>query len=129
MLTLIFAAAAFLAKGEPYAPQKVEVVDADTLRVDGTKVRTAHLDAPERGPRAKCDAERFLAIQAFAFAMEMASTRPLVIWPERRADRYGRPLVRVTVAGKDWGEAMIAESLAGRWEGERHDWCAVGKSD
>lgn len=125
MLSLAAAAALLLTKGEPVEPQSVVVVDGDTIRADGVKVRIANIDAPESGPRARCDAERFLAVNAARKAESLAAARPFVIWPEGRADKYGRPLVRVTVAGEDWGRIMIGEYLAAEWEGKRHDWCAA----
>jgi len=111
-----------LAKGEPYAPKSVSIVDGDTLKVDGVNVRISNLDTPERGSRAECDAERFLAVQA-SIAAETLIVAGVTIWPEGRADKYDRPLVRVSVNGVDWAEKMISASLAVPWEGRQHDWC------
>lgn len=116
-------AAALLEPGVAYAPDKVEVVDGDTLRVDGVKVRIANLDTPERGGRAACDAERFLAAVASKRAESLVKSAKVVIWPEGRADRYDRPLARVTVNGEDWAAILIAENLAVAWAGRQHDWC------
>lgn len=123
MLTALLLAS-FVA-GEPYTAKEVSIIDGDTLNIDGVKVRIANIDAPERGARAACDAERFLAVQATRYAEELARRRPLVVWSEGRKDKYQRPLVRVTVNGIDWGAAMIEASLAVSWGGKRHAWCAA----
>ena len=117
------AAAALLQPGVAYAPTKVEVVDGDTLRVDGVKVRISNLDTPERGGRAACDAERFLAAVASRRAESLVKSTKIEIWPEGRADRYDRALARVTVNGEDWAAILIAENLAVAWAGRQHDWC------
>lgn len=120
---ILTASAALLTAGQPYEPNAISAVDGDTLKVDGVSVRISNLDTPERGGRAECDAEKFLAAVASKRAQELVETGAVVIWPEGRADRYNRPLARVTVHGKDWAEIMISEFLAVRWEGHQHNWC------
>lgn len=127
---LVLAAAAstgspLLKAGEAYAPRAVVVVDGDTLKIDGVNARISNLDTPERGPRAECDAERFLAIAASKRAAALVKSGSIVIIPEGRADKYERPLVRVTIDGRDWASIMIEESLAVAWAGSQHDWCGT----
>jgi endonuclease YncB( thermonuclease family) len=124
-LVAVVAASPLLLAGEPYEPKAVSVVDGDTLKVDGVNVRVSNLDTPERGGRAECDAERFLAVVASKRAEALVAEGDLVIIPEGRTDRSKRPLVRVTVGGVDWASIMIAESLAVSWAGRQHDWCAT----
>ena len=127
---LIFAASAataLLQAGVPYTPEAVTVVDGDTLRVDDINARISNLDTPERGGRAECDAEKMLAAIASHRAEILVKGPTIVVWPEGRADRYQRPLVRVTVDGKDWAAILIGENLAVPWAGRQHDWCATGK--
>lgn len=118
----------FLTAGAAYTPEAVTVVDGDTLKVDGVNVRISNLDTPERGGRAECDAERFLAVVASKRAEALVAQGDLVIVPEGRVDRSKRPLVRVTVGGVDWASIMIADSLAVAWAGRQHDWCAKGQA-
>ncbi len=74
--------------------------------------------------RAECDAERFLAAIATTRSEELVrSPNKVTIWPEGRADRYDRPLVRVTVNGNDWADILIEENMAVPWSGRQHDWC------
>lgn len=124
MIAALLAASSLLSAGAPYSPKTVTVVDGDTLKVDGVNVRISNFDTPERGNLAECDAERFLAVVASKRAEELVKTGKVVIVPEGREDRYKRPLVRVTVDGRDWGDILVGESLAVKWEGRRHDWCA-----
>ena len=116
----------FLQAGEAFSPDIVLVVDGDTLKVDGTNVRIANLDTPERGWRAECDAERFLATIATREAEKLVrGDKVIMIVPEGRADRYQRPLVRVTVEGDDWADLMISLNVAVPWAGRTHDWCGA----
>lgn len=118
------AASALLTAGKPLQTTDISVIDGDTLRVDGISVRISNLDTPERGGRAECDAERFLAAIATKRSEELVrSPNKVTIWPEGRADRYDRPLVRVTVNGNDWAEILIEENMAVPWRGRQHDWC------
>lgn len=125
LAALFFSASPLLTAGEPYAPTEIVVVDGDTLKVDGTNIRISNLDTPERGGRAECDAERFLSANATRRAENLVATKTIVIWPEGRADKYQRPLVRVTANGEDWAEILIAENLAVTWAGRQHDWCGA----
>jgi micrococcal nuclease len=114
--------APLLKAGQPYVPKSLDVIDGDTLKVDGINVRITNLDTPERGGRAECDAERYLAAIATRYAEELVLT-PILIIPEGREDYFRRPLVRVTAGGKDWGQLMVEGNMAVPWAGHTHDWC------
>lgn len=128
MITAILLASALLTAGEPVTPKTLAVVDGDTLKVDGVNVRISNLDTPETGPRAECLAERLLGSIAAAKADELIKGN-VVIWPEGKADKYKRPLVRVTVDGRDWEELMGLALVAVPWEGKQADWCGPFKND
>ena len=121
------AASTLLTPGISYNSEDITVVDGDTLRVDGVSVRISNLDTPERGGRADCDAERYLAAVATKRSDHLVQTSKITIWPEGRADRYDRPLVRVTVDGADWASILISENMAVPWAGRQHDWCGTAK--
>lgn len=100
------------------------VLDGDTFRLPaGETIRISNIDAPESGARAKCDAERFLAIHARAGLMRLLGRGEPEITREPRKDRYGRTLARVRVSGLDVGQAMVTQALAVPWAGKRHQWC------
>ena len=99
------------------------VVDGDTFRHQGEKIRIADIDAPEIvAPR--CRDERQVG--------ELARDRLLVLlnagafslssgW--RDTDRYGRKLRTVERAGRSIGEMLVEDGLARRWGEPRRDWC------
>lgn len=114
--------ALILAAGLTIAPQAV--TDGDTFKLpSGEIIRISNIDAPESGVRAKCDAERFLAVHARAGLAQMLGQGGVEITREPRPDRYGRTLARVSAGGADVGETLIARALAVRWAGRRHAWC------
>src|SRR5712691_8006956 len=45
-------------------PGRIQVVDGDTIRLDGKSFRLVGIDAPESGALAKCEVERQLATRA-----------------------------------------------------------------
>ena len=108
----------------------VQVLDGDTIRVDGKTYRIAGIDAPEKGERAKCERERDLAARASQRLRELVAT------DEVRIDRvscgcapgtegtercnYGRLCGVVTADGRDVGQVLISEGLAKPYD------CAFG---
>lgn len=114
------AAALFAGAASPVT----SVYDGDTFRIGEERVRVVGLDTPERGGRAACDAERFLAAIAQREAEALLMSDSVEIVREPRADRYGRTLARVFVDGRDFADIMVERSLAVPWAGRRHDWCA-----
>ena len=123
MITAILLASALLTAGEPVTYSALEVVDGDTLRVDGERVRIANVDTPEtQAGQFECLAEKLLGDLATERAKTLIASGAVVIWPEGRADAYRRPLVRVMVDGVDWLDAM-GPKHAVKWEGKQADWC------
>lgn len=101
-------------------------IDGDTVRTgEGETIRIENIDAPESGARARCDAERFLAVHARKALERWLQRQPVVIQRSGSRDRYGRTLARIRAGGVDVGESLMGEALAWRWEGRRHDWCAA----
>ncbi len=99
------------------------VVDGDTFRLDGLKIRIADIDTPETY-RAGCVAERTLGDAATIRMTQLLNAGPFTM---QRADRdedvYGRKLRVVMRDGQSLGEILVAEGLARRWDGARHPWC------
>ena len=103
-------------------PAEVRVVDGDTIRLGGERIRLIDIDAPEMGSGASCDAERNLAELAKGKLTEILGGQRLEI--ERRGkDRFGRTLAYIRVSGADVGEMLIRARVAVRWEGRQHEWC------
>jgi len=103
-----------------------DVTDGDTFRTPtGEKIRISNIDTPEKGSRAKCDAERFLAVHARAGLVALLGQGPAEITPEPvQNDPWKRTLARVRVRGLDVGDALVNQALAVKWAGRRHNWCA-----
>jgi len=101
----------------------VRVVDGDTLRIDGERVRISNMDAPEMGAHAKCWAEAALASLAKRELEAIVGEYPDITMRRVGTDRYGRTLALVYAHGHDVGEAMVTQGYASEWVGHRWDWC------
>ncbi|WP_342027845.1 thermonuclease family protein [Sphingomonas gellani] len=99
------------------------VVDGDTFRIDGERVRIADIDTPEIHP-ARCALEAELGWAATLRLQAMLNTGPVTLVPiDRDRDRYGRLLRRVERDGRSLGAVLVAEGLARPWQGRRRPWC------
>lgn len=110
----------------PAVAEKPTIVDGNTIKVDGKRMRLRNHDAPEtsasRGSHApKCERERQLGEAAKARLQEIVKNGTDVKVSDPVAiDKYRRPVVIMTVDGKDPGKQLIAEGLAKR---RKADWC------
>ena len=103
-------------------PSGVVIVDGDTFRLAGEKIRIADIDTPEVNGR--CAYERDLAAQATARMEELLTAGPFEMHRiERDEDRYGRKLRVVTRDGRSLGDQLVAEGLARTWSGRREPCC------
>lgn len=85
----------------------VNVVDGDTIDVAGVgRIRLIGLDTPERGACGYESATQALAVLVLGHEVQ------LVRGTADDADRYGRLLRYVDVAGEDSGLALIADGWA-----------------
>jgi micrococcal nuclease len=100
----------------------LHISDGDTFVLDGERIRIENIDAPELFSPS-CESERRLAIKAKRELERLLGAGPIVLKRAGRKDKYSRTLAKVTVNGKDVGEAMIAAELARLWRGSREAWC------
>jgi hypothetical protein len=110
---------------QPSVAERVRVLDADVLIVDGINLRLANGVAPQPIPHAQCWAEAVAAIYA------RNETRALVSGAHsidvRRTgghDDYNRPFADITLDGADLGDALFRAGLVARKPTGRFDWCA-----
>jgi endonuclease YncB( thermonuclease family) len=86
------------------------VVDGDTLKLDGQRIRLHGIDAPEL--HQACDAGAWhpgpLARDAL---VALIAGQPVECQPIDR-DRYGRTVARCYAGGEDLGRAMVQLSMA-----------------
>ena len=101
------------------------VVDGDTFRMGGVKIRIADIDTPETHP-ARCPREAELGEAATRRLQSLLNSGAVSLAPiDRDTDRYGRKLRRVSVDGRGVGGTLIAEGFARAYEGgRRQGWCA-----
>lgn len=99
------------------------VVDGDTFRLAGDKIRIADIDTPELHP-ARCPYEQALGEAAKQRLLELLNAGPFDLKPiDRDTDRYGRKLRVVMRGGTSLGDVLVREGLARTWEGRRRGWC------
>jgi micrococcal nuclease len=100
------------------------VIDGDTIRYGGRKIRLEDIDAPEVFSP-KCASERARGERATRRLLELINAGPfeLVRTGARDEDRYGRKLRTLERAGRSLGAILVAEGLARPWDGARHPWC------
>ena len=105
------------------ARQQNCVIDGDTIRHGGVKIRLEDIDAPETFSP-KCASEAALGRQATRRLLELMNAGPFrVVNGRRDTDRYGRKLRVIERSGRSLGDVLIAEGLARRWDGARRSWC------
>jgi endonuclease YncB( thermonuclease family) len=99
------------------------VIDGDTIRYGGIKIRLEDIDAPEVfSPR--CASEAKLGQRAAERLLHLMNAGPFqLVSGERDEDRYGRKLRTIERAGRSVGDTLVAEGLARRWDGGRRSWC------
>lgn len=105
-------------------PAAIQVVDGDTIRWEGQRIRLQGFDSPELF-RPQCGAELAAARaarDALRARLDGAGRAELRIAPE--PDRYGRGLARLSLDGEDVAPAMIRTGHARPYRGgARPGWC------
>ncbi len=105
-----------------------QVIDGDTVRFRGERLRLLVIDAPEIStPR--CPAEYQAGVAARNELSDFMFGRLVTVLYSGRRDVFGRPLVRLSVGGKDAGKHLLSQSLAVRYAwGKRISkiyWCGI----
>ncbi|HEV2746959.1 MAG TPA: thermonuclease family protein [Allosphingosinicella sp.] len=104
-------------------PESVSVIDGDTFRYGGEKIRIADIDTPETHPP-RCAYEAELGERATRRLEQLLTQGPFELEPaDRDEDRYGRKLRIVTRGGQSLGDVLVAEGLARPYAGGRRPWC------
>jgi endonuclease YncB( thermonuclease family) len=100
------------------------VVDGDTIHHNGIVTRIEGIDAPETHGF-KCRSERALGMRATMRLLDLVDAGPFEIVRSGKidTDKYGRQLRDLRRNGRSFGDILIAEGLAQRWDGRRHGWC------
>lgn len=104
--------------------QRTCVIDGDTVRYQGERIRLLDIDAPEtRG--AQCAAEADRGRRATLRLQELLNEGPFEVVRQgsRDVDVYGRQLRVLARDGRSFGAILVAEGLARPWDGARRSWC------
>lgn len=101
------------------------VVDGDTIRLNGEKIRIVGIDTPETHPPG-CAREAELGQRATIRMQELLNEGPfrLEATADSDRDRYGRLLRLVTRNGQPISDTLISEGLAHSYDGgAKQGWC------
>lgn len=129
--------AVFTAKAQanPYDMVVTKVTDGDTIRVatpwlppelgDDIAIRILGIDTPEKGGRAKCEAEAELGAKATEFAKSIIKVGDTVQVNILQWDKFGgRMNADVFVNGQNFAQMQIDKGLAVTYDGGKKDsWC------
>jgi endonuclease YncB( thermonuclease family) len=117
LLCLVHAATA-----EPVPPGAIQVIDGDTIAIQGKTVRLIGFDTPEGGMNAGCEAERSLAAKATAKLRQLVGAGGLDLsqvvcacppgTEGTQPCNYGRACGVLKVTGTDVAALLIADGLA-----------------
>lgn len=104
--------------------QRYCVVDGDTIRFAGIKIRVADIDTPEIHDY-KCEQELKRGLRAKSRLLELVNEGPfeIVSTGGDDVDQYGRKLRRLMRDGLSLGESLVDEGLARLHAGRRRSWC------
>lgn len=106
-----------------FSHQQNCVIDGDTIRYGGVKIRLADIDTPEISSP-KCSDELQRGEQAKRRLLALINSGPFeLVQNGRDEDGYGRKLRVVTQGGRSVGDTLVAEGLARPWDGARRGWC------
>lgn len=106
------------------SPEKVKVVDGDTISIRGENIRIEGINAPEL--KGHCREEKVRALRARSRLMSLLQDAKVVI-DRQGFDRYRRTLAFVSADGTPIGDILMREGLARKWvqdyHGQEEPWC------
>ena len=104
--------------------ERVKVLNADVLVVDGLHVRLADAAAPQPIPDARCWAEGLAARYATAAVRDLvADARDIRVQPTGRTDEHNRSIAHVFLDNQDLANTLHDQGLAATSATGRFGWC------
>lgn len=88
------------------------VVDGDTLKVNGERVRLLGIDAPEKAQTCDRDGEAWRCGKAARAYMQDLTAGKRIVCESDGRDRYNRHLARCSADGEDLSRAMLRGGMA-----------------
>jgi hypothetical protein len=115
----------------PSVAERVKVLNADVLVVDGQHVRLAEAYAPQPIPDARCWAEALASKQATQEVRSLVhDAKEIHTAPTGRRDEYNRFVSHVTLDGADLSRTLQDAGLAAATPQGRFEWCnPISKGD
>jgi hypothetical protein len=108
----------------PAFGDRVMVLNADSLVIDGRHVHLSNASAPQGVLHARCWAEAIAAENGVAFVRDMVQHAVSIDFkPIGKIDGYNRELGLVTIDKADLGDTLYARGMAARLTDPRFDWC------
>ena len=108
----------------PTPAERISVVQADVLVVDGEHIRLANAYAPQPLPHARCWAEAVAAKQATALVQEIVrNARTVSVERIAGRDEYERSIAHVVFDRQDLGDTLRGEGFAAATGLKRFEWC------
>jgi endonuclease YncB( thermonuclease family) len=136
LAVLSFGLVSVAAQANPYDMVVTKVTDGDTIRVaapwllpelgDDIAIRIMGIDTPEKGGRAKCEAEAKLGAEATEFAKSVIAVGDTVSVNVLQWDKFGGRIdADVFLAeGVNFAELQVERGLARPYFGEaKSSWC------
>jgi endonuclease YncB( thermonuclease family) len=123
----------------PVPFEKIEVIDGDTIRANGSIFRLVGFDTPERGSLARCQSERLLADRATNRLRQIVAASDVHLYrvtcacvagtEGTKQCNHGRLCAHLKTSLHDVGDILIGEGLArayvcrGSTCPPRQSWC------
>ncbi|WP_373502412.1 thermonuclease family protein [Aestuariivirga sp.] len=99
------------------------VIDGDTIRYRGEKVRLSDMNAPEIFSPS-CEKEKRLGLRARNRLVSILNHGGFEIVDVGEGyDKYGRKLRKLRQNGRSVGDMLVDEGLAHKWYGFKRSWC------
>jgi len=108
----------------PTVAERVRVLNADVLIVDGRHVRLADAAAPQPIPDARCWAEALAARLATAAVRgRINDAETIRLQPTGRTDEYNRTIAQVFLDNQDLAASLHDDGLVASGGPARFGWC------
>jgi hypothetical protein len=108
----------------PSIADRVMVLSADTLVIDGRHVHLSNASAPQSALHARCWAEALASQTEVEFVRDLVQHAASIDFkPNGKLDEYGRALGLVTMDRLDLGDLLYNRGMAARLTEPRFDWC------
>ena len=112
-----------------YCVFDLQVVDGDTIRCEGQRIRLDGFDAPPDGSeKSSCDGADMILGRAVSHVLNVWLSNSVVdVRPTFKRDSYGRRIAVVFADGLNVGDVLIDAGLAKPYDGQgpRPNWCQI----